>query len=220
MAQIDPNIHNPLSYTAPGGLSREQHQSWLQSLESAGWKQILETMGKFSGAVDLAVPTDTTSVLKDASKQVASLQAESQPFKQLQQAAVQDTEGEASKQNHQFTVQNARDCSAYAIALASRQIDGTDAEIQGPHFMRRIQFGLENSPVSARKLLVLPTGEKGVEVWIRDADITGARMQMLLADVRRNAQSHGNELVKVSVNGREVFSERSERVKSTEGKGG
>ncbi|MBL8474830.1 MAG: hypothetical protein JNK71_01975 [Methyloversatilis sp.] len=74
---------------------------------------------------------------------------------------------------------------------------------------------LPASPVSSRpeallwqrqRLTVLPSAEGGVEVWVRDAALSGAsRVAGLLQDLRRTFGETAASLVKVAVNGKVIY---------------
>lgn len=62
----------------------------------------------------------------------------------------------------------------------------------------------ERKTWAMRNLILLPTEYGGVEIWVRDAKLSAARMQMLLSDIRRTLTDLDSGPVSVFLNGQPV----------------
>ena len=222
MAQIESNM--PLAHVEArqGSFSaREgQRQSWAHSLESAGWKSIFETMHNFPGAADF----DATARLPEAisrrdTKPGTPRTEDASPGAGKLAIGSSMLDAGATPPASQAYVPPPPEQTAY-MALGSRQVVSTDdGDGVVKQTARHVPVALERDIAAMRKVLVLQTKDSGLEVWVRDTRVTGAQMQMLLADIRRNAQNQGNEVVKMSLNGQLIYSDQYERIESSQAKG-
>jgi hypothetical protein len=193
--------------------SPDNRQGWLKALESAGLQEALQNTHAFAptGSFEPHVQSSDDS----SNSPVAVTQLADQEVQNHGRAASALLPLQRFTAQVESLVANHVECKGRQTAVAWSESQRQVVELTG--------LGVNGQEVDAphptsdgttqaqkfwhtRNLLLLPVEAGGVEVWVRDAKLSAARMQMLISDLRRASTELGSGPVKVFLNGQPVSS--------------
>lgn len=190
---------------ANGRAAADYRQAWLQALESAGLKDALAQTRTFvasepSPAGARVAPDDGESPAPDQSGNPDEHRRQGQPAAgDPPMTAVPPARGAAVAAGRSAAPD--AECTAPTSCQPPEVAESPVASLMAQTATRFSRGnGTERVPLSTppdgtprrdaqswrpQHVLALPASDGGVELWVRDASLNGAQMQMLLADLRR-----------------------------------
>lgn len=215
MLNID--LATPAAKIAEPSLSRndtgQNKQVWLKALEEAGLRNALRSARPFiSGRASSTLPeTGDQSSLSEQQSSSRHLddgaffsaksemgEARAEEFHSITDTPCVKGHQGASTDWHGFNVPAQPAQAAAGSNLPAQQLDAEAMR------SAMVSTALPKS-WQARNVAILPSGE-GVEVWIRDSAMTAPEVAHLLAGLRNSMASLGASLIRVSLNGKPVYS--------------
>ena len=191
--------------------SVDNRQGWLKALEAAGLRDALQNTRAFAGSEGQARYPENESETRRRAPAVRQLDV-AEPFNggiTAQQPCAQAQPGFQEPATIEVTSHAESELPA-GIAAQQQSAEPTETgagqQELSPASVTGDPANAARRNWAARNLLLLPAEGGGVEIWVRDAKLSGARMQMLLSDLRRTATELGGGPVQLFVNGRPVVS--------------
>jgi len=189
--------------------SPDNRQGWLKALEEAGLRDALKNTRAFVSDRDFVSPEQVP-------------QEKSLPISATAPLALDETNNlrrfdpPQMEQLYEFSHSQQRTNSRLPrgeIATPASACAEYMKPVVEPTDINHVERDCTSCPVveepknqerktwAMRNLVIFPTEYGGVEIWVRDAKLSAARMQMLLSDIRRTVTDLGSGPVSVFLNG-------------------
>jgi hypothetical protein len=201
----------------------QNKEAWLRSLEKAGLYDALE-QAKMTKAVDpqpVAAQSNSSEDLKSAGTSQIDLD-------QSPKSNVDDTYQARSSTSRNENLQGVYVRSKESVEFvndrggvitATTESGHTREEFESPMMAKYASLDIESLRYPLRNMMMMRSGSE-VELWVRDASLSESKLVSTLKGLRQSMGMLGASLVKVVLNGQEVFSARqTERINAFTTKG-